>query len=85
MSTPPLTAARGRLLRYGKTCSRMHTASDSAHSSLRPDARMSKSNLLRLEIIYQVTPGTWVVAKRYPAWWATNGRRRSSACRTVPS
>ena len=36
-------------------------------------------------IRYQVTPGTWVTASRYPPCFATNGSNRSSACRIVPS
>ena len=36
-------------------------------------------------VCYQVTPGTWVTASRYPACCATNGSNRSSACRIVPS
>jgi hypothetical protein len=36
-------------------------------------------------VYYQVMPGTWVTASRYPACCATNGSNRSSACRIVPS
>src|ERR1700738_3939954 len=63
MSTPRPAGARVAVSfqSYGKTCSRMHTASDSAHSSLRPDAPAA-SRTARIRVVSDSPAGAAIIA-----------------------